>query len=168
MDYNELKNLLDKYWKCETTLEEESRIRKLFENENIPEDLEPYAPLFRYFNNISDVKPVTDFNSEDPGKIPGDTVKIRREPGNRIQWLYRAAAVILLIISVIVVHEQIITVKRKAIEITKDTYSNPKEALQETKKMLMLISVKMNKGEAQAIKLSEFHEAENMIRKQIK
>lgn len=163
MDYSHIKSLLDKYWKCETSLEEEDEIRQFFKKEDIPEDLQPYLSLFRYFGNISQMEPVKEMIL--PEMKTDDKVKNEKEKHRiGIRWFYRVAAVILLLLSVFFIHEQISPVRKKAVELTKDTYSNPAQALQETKKMLMLISVKLNKGEAEAAKLYEFHEAEDLIR----
>jgi len=47
-EYEHIRFLLNKYWNCETSLEEEKKLRDFFSGEDIPEDLQPYAPLFRY------------------------------------------------------------------------------------------------------------------------
>ena len=168
MDYNRIKFLLDKYWKCETSLEEEAELRKFFENGNIPEDLQPYSPLFRYFGSITELKPEEELHVPELNDgVIGEAKRDKSPEGkHRIirQWFYRAAAAVILLVSVFIIHQQMGPVRKKAVELTKDTYSNPEQALQETRKMLMLISVKLNKGEAQAAKLYEFHEAEDLIR----
>ena len=164
MDYNRIKSLLDKYWKCETSLEEEAELRTFFDKGDIPEDLQPYTSLFRYFGNIAEITPEAEFRV--PEFSEREVKEKLTEGKQRIlrQWLYRAAAAVILIVSVFIIHQQMNPLRKKAVELTRDTYSNPKQALQETRKMLMLISVKLNKGEAQAAKLYEFHEAEDLIR----
>ena len=47
-EYEPIRFLLNKYWNCETSLEEEKKLRDFFSGEDIPEDLQPYAPHFRY------------------------------------------------------------------------------------------------------------------------
>ena len=164
MDYSDIKSLLDKYWRCETSLDEEAQLRKYFERDDIPEDLQPYTSLFRYFGNISAAEPEKMIDI--PLNSGIDEYRHKRPLVRRIQtrWIYRVAAAILILFSVFIIHKQVTPVRKKAVELTRDTYSNPKQALQETRKMLMLISVKLNKGEAQAAKLYEFHEAEDLIR----
>ncbi|MFT5802680.1 MAG: hypothetical protein ACI956_002501, partial [Nonlabens sp.] len=45
MDYN-VKSLLEKYWKGESTLEEEEELRDYFKQETIAAELEQYRSLF--------------------------------------------------------------------------------------------------------------------------
>ena len=49
MDSNKIEALLNKYWNCETSLEEEQQLRDYFKQGNIPEQLKEAASLFRYF-----------------------------------------------------------------------------------------------------------------------
>lgn len=42
MDYKYIEQLLERYWECETSLEEENILRTFFSQDNIPGDL-PYA-----------------------------------------------------------------------------------------------------------------------------
>ena len=48
MDYKYINQLLDRYWKCETTLEEEEILRTFFSQDKLPAELETYKPLFAY------------------------------------------------------------------------------------------------------------------------
>lgn len=51
MDYKYIKQLLDRYWKGTTTLEEEEILRAFFSQENVPAELKPYQDLFIYEQN---------------------------------------------------------------------------------------------------------------------
>lgn len=46
MDYSYIEQLLNLYWQCETTLQEEEILRQFFAQEDIPFALEKYRPLF--------------------------------------------------------------------------------------------------------------------------
>ena len=46
MDYKYIEQLLERYWECQTTLEEEAILRKFFAQSDIPASLLPYASLF--------------------------------------------------------------------------------------------------------------------------
>ena len=48
MDSEKIKALLERYWNCETTLEEEQGLRDFFNGNDIPENLQQEAQLFRY------------------------------------------------------------------------------------------------------------------------
>ena len=46
MDYKYITQLLDRYWKCETTLEEEEILKAFFCQKDVPADLCKYKDLF--------------------------------------------------------------------------------------------------------------------------
>ncbi len=48
MDYKYIDQLLERYWKCETSIEEENILRTFFSQEVIPAELEKYKSLFAY------------------------------------------------------------------------------------------------------------------------
>ena len=48
MDYKYINQLLELYWDCKTTLEEEEILRSFFSQIDIPEEFEKYRPLFLY------------------------------------------------------------------------------------------------------------------------
>ncbi len=46
MDYKYIEQLLERYWECQTTLEEETILRNFFRQEDVPASLLPYRQLF--------------------------------------------------------------------------------------------------------------------------
>lgn len=46
MDYRYIEQLLERYWECQTTLEEEAILRTFFRQEDVPASLLPYRQLF--------------------------------------------------------------------------------------------------------------------------
>ena len=46
MDYKYITQLLERYWKAETTLEEENILRAFFSQTSVPEELRQYRCLF--------------------------------------------------------------------------------------------------------------------------
>ena len=46
MDYKYIEQLLERYWQCETSLEEESELRSFFSEEEVPAHLLRYKELF--------------------------------------------------------------------------------------------------------------------------
>ena len=46
MDYNRITSLLDKYWECATTIEEERELRHFFSSDALPLELRPYKAWF--------------------------------------------------------------------------------------------------------------------------
>ena len=48
MDFKYIEQLLERYWQCETSLEEEAQLRTFFTEEDVPEHLSRYSDLFVY------------------------------------------------------------------------------------------------------------------------
>lgn len=48
MDYKDIEQLLERYWQCETSVEEESVLRDFFSREDVPAHLLRYKNLFVY------------------------------------------------------------------------------------------------------------------------
>ena len=46
MDYKYIEQLLERYWACETSLQEESILRNFFAQHDVPADLKPYQSIF--------------------------------------------------------------------------------------------------------------------------
>lgn len=46
MDYKYIEQLLERYWRCETTLQEEEILRSFFAQEDVPVELLAYRDLF--------------------------------------------------------------------------------------------------------------------------
>lgn len=46
MDYKYIEQLLERYWECQTTLDEEAILRTFFRQEDVPASLLPYRQLF--------------------------------------------------------------------------------------------------------------------------
>lgn len=58
MDYNELRKLIERYWQCETNLDEEMQIAELFkQNSNLPDDLEKWR---KWFSGVQDIAVMPD------------------------------------------------------------------------------------------------------------
>ena len=48
MDYKYIEQLMERYWRCETTLHEENILRTFFSQEDVPAEFLPYKDLFVY------------------------------------------------------------------------------------------------------------------------
>jgi hypothetical protein len=48
MDYKDIEQLLERYWQCETSVEEEAALRDFFLKEEVPAHLLRYKNLFVY------------------------------------------------------------------------------------------------------------------------
>jgi hypothetical protein len=164
MDSKQLEQLLEKYWNCETSLEEEKQLRDYFQGE-VPENLRETAGLFRYFEE-QQLKSVggSDFDETVIKKI-----KQHKPEGRSVKMIFNYARIAAGLIVVVTATYFVRLEVRKAYppEIV-DTYSDPKLALEETKKALMMISKGFNKAQKEAGKIKVFNEAEEKLQKQQK
>jgi hypothetical protein len=159
MDSKHIERLLEKYWNCETSLEEEQQLRDYFRG-GVPETLKETADLFRYFEWQKEQKIANaSFDKEVKVRIAKSTPK-GKNISMVINYARIAAGLLVVITATYFVRMEI----RKAYppEVV-DTYSDPKLALEETKKALMMISKGLNKGQKEVEKIKVFHEAETRI-----
>jgi hypothetical protein len=100
MDYKYIEQLLDRYWRCETTLEEEQILRAFFQQEEIPAQLKQYQPLFSYeavekqvdvLGDDFDKKVLDIIGEEQPAKV----ITLRQ----RLMPLFRAAAIVAIFLT---------------------------------------------------------------------
>ena len=97
MDYKYIEQLLERYWQCETTLQEEDILRSFFSQPDIPEDLRRYQPLFTFeqeepLGDDFDVRILEMIGEEEPkAKIVTLT--------SRLMPLFKAAAIVAIILT---------------------------------------------------------------------
>ncbi len=105
MDYKYINQLLDRYWKGETSLEEEEILRAFFSQDELPAELKPYQALFSY--EMGEAKQETlgdDFDQKMMTMIEDEYTK---EPNKakvvslteRLKPLFKAAAVVAIILT---------------------------------------------------------------------
>jgi hypothetical protein len=162
MDSNRIDELLNKYWNCETSLEEEQQLREYFRGREIPEQWKETATLFRYFNEHK--KKALDDNAFD-----SEVLKKVQAPkqGRVINLLYNsmriAAGIAVLVVATWLVRNEIRKTTPQAVV---DTYDDPKLAFEETKKALMMISKSFGNAEEKAKKINMFNEAQEQVQKE--
>lgn len=101
MDYKYIEQLLEKYWNCETSVEEEQILRSFFRQKELPEHLLRYKSLFAYQEAEKDIKLGDDFDSRILAGIERPVVKARRLTlHTRFMPLFKAAAVMALLFSI--------------------------------------------------------------------
>lgn len=162
MDSERIDALIEKYWKCETTLEEEHELQTFFKETPASDQLKETAALFKY---------LADQKSKDLTDVSFEKEVIRRikQPakGRRASLVYNtmriAAGILVLIAAIWLVR---IEVRKSAPAEIADTYDDPKMAFEETKRALMMISKSFSAAEEQAKKINLFNEAQQEIKKE--
>lgn len=161
MDSEKINELLNKYWDCKTTLEEEKQLQEYFSRSAIPDSLAETAPLFRYFEEQRK-KDLTDITFD--SRVIRKINKPRRQVRSLLYNTMRiAAGVIVLVLAVWLVRME---VRKMSPAESGDTYDDPKMAFEETKKALLMISRSFSTAEEQARKINLFNEAQKDVQKE--
>jgi len=101
MDYKYIEQLLERYWQCETTLQEEAILRTFFsqpDTTDIPEDLRKYRDLF-VCETEREAPLGDDFDLrilEKIGEAPKAKIVTLKD---RLMPLFRAAAIVAIILT---------------------------------------------------------------------
>ena len=100
MDYKYIEQLLEKFWNCETSVEEEQILRSFFHQEEIPAHLLRYKPLFAYQEAEKEVRLGDDFDKRILAEVERPVVKAHRLTlRSRVMPLFKAAAMMILLFS---------------------------------------------------------------------
>ncbi|ELR73558.1 hypothetical protein C900_02643 [Fulvivirga imtechensis AK7] len=171
MDLDRIEQLLERYWECETTLEEEKELKKFFNSGKVPAKWQSVAPLFQYYeeekksgklDGLFDEKIITEIQTQGPPEASA------AGKGKVIKLFYniaRVAAVgLILITATYFVREEYINKKDTMDPYLADTFEDPKVAYEETKKALMMISKNFNKGRKEVRKVGVFSEAQDKVK----
>lgn len=164
MDSRKIEELLNKYWDCETSLEEEQQLREYFQGTDIPQQHKETASLFRYFNEhkkktLNEVS----FEKEVIAKVKsGPKGKVTSLVYNAMRI---AAGVAVLVVATYFVRNE---VRKSTPQEIVDTYDDPKLAFEETKKALKMISRGFGTAEDKARKINLFNDAKEEIQKSSK
>jgi len=169
MDSKRIDLLLERYWNCVSTQEEESELKNYFNSTSeIPKHLLHVAPLFKYFKQEADIK-LTDsifddrlFNALQEKEQPkGNIRKLEQSFQN---YMKVAAAVVLVIATSFIFRMEIWQGDKPELLLVEDTFKSPEEAYAETKRALKLIASKMNYGKKEVEKISILSKAESKIK----
>ena len=99
MDYKYIEQLLDRYWNCETSPEEEAILRAFFSQSDVPVHLLRYKPLFAYAKKQAEAKILgEDFDRRVMEAIQAPIVKAHPLTlASRFSGLYKSAATVAVI-----------------------------------------------------------------------
>lgn len=155
----EIGQLLEKYWNCETSLEEEQMLRSYFNGPEVSEQLKDAADLFRFFETER-VRSLGDNFDSDVMRTLKKTER-KTKVVSMVRWVQIAriaAGVVVMVAATYFVRNEILKNSPDPTEIT-----DPQQALEETKKALMMISKSFGKAREGAGKINMFNEAEQKI-----
>ena len=105
MDYKYIEQLLERYWECQTTLEEEAILRNFFRQEDVPASLLPYRQFFLEEDEMASERLSKDFQDKMLRLVgeeaPTHICKARRLTFmRRLRPFYRAAGLIAILLTI--------------------------------------------------------------------
>ena len=162
MAFGELRNLLDKYYDGDTSLQEEKEIRRLLKKTGNDSAFEIERQMFGVFEKVREKSaPPEDLNEEImsslESKWKGENVSRFGQP---LRWIAGIAASFLLALFVWQnTGNQVISPKLV------DTYQDEKKAYQATKDVLKLVSKTMKAESGKLSKLSKINENLSHVKK---
>lgn len=154
MDYKYIEQLLERYWAAETTEQEEEILKAFFSQDEVPDELAAYKPLFDYESKQAQLHLGADFDKrilaaigQDADEAKPREVKIAHITwSHRLQPLFRAAAVVAIVTLVGITAQRTFVTTPQATEPAqgwdysqeayKDSYSDPNQAHQAAMKAL--------------------------------
>lgn len=154
MDYKYIEQLIERYWECRTTEEEESILRAFFRQEEMPAHIARYKSLFEYERLQAAEGLGADFDAcvlkaagldGQSATKPVPTVAARRVTlGSRLRPLFRAAAAVAIVTLLgIAAQHSFTTAPRESAgswdysrSAYKDSYEDPQKALEASQEVL--------------------------------
>jgi len=151
MTSENLKELIEKYFEAETTLEEENELKSYFSQAEILPEFEQYRAVFSYWQSQMD---------EEREFTEMELLETIQPKRNYRFEFWSAAAVIVILISALWIWAPQKQSNEAPNQLYADTYDDPEIALEEAKKILAMVSSKMNRGMEAIQDLEKFSETE--------
>lgn len=151
MDYKYIEQLLERYWACETSVEEEQILRAFFRQKEVPAHLLPYKSLFAYEDAAADLHLGEDFDERILSQVERPSVKARRLPmRRRMMPLFKAAAVVAVMLSLGTIAQHSFDRSRQTdynYDAYQDTYTDPQSAYGTVSEALQIVSESFQKSQ---------------------
>lgn len=153
MKSERIHTLLDKYWNCDTSLQEEDELRAYFSDDDMPEEFKQYAPLFSFIREEQSVTLSDSFEERFSDALRTQqrdhyvTIRIFRP-------LLRVAVSVMLVIGVGV--SIFLIAKQNNRPHFVETYEDPNAAMQQATYALEKLSHALRKSESASVEAIQF------------
>ena len=155
MDYNNIKQILEKYWEGETSLQEENLLHEYFNSDDVVEELKDVQPMFQYFK-VEQTTRIENPNFDEAllTQLEGTVIKPMRTINYRrnriIRLVASAAAIIFITFSGLFIYQEMdksgqIAETEKTLQLEELT-EEERIAYEQTKEALAYLSSKLNRG----------------------
>ena len=147
MDYKYIEQLLERYWECKTTPEEEKLLQDFYLQPHVPNNLEKYRCLFDYEREEKDICLDSDFDERILHEV-GETI-VEAKHNNlffRLYPIYRAVAIVAILFTFGMAAQHSFSTEKDSSETTinyasyKDTYTDPQVAYEQVASALKEVS----------------------------
>lgn len=142
MELHNIKQLLEKYFDGQTSIQEEKELKNYFSSKNIDSELMQYQDMFGYFSKEQQTE-----TQIEP--------TLKQKPNRK--WLWMAASVVVLL------GIGFTFLKHPVQSEDLGTFDNPEIAFEETQKALQLVAENLNKGKQKIEYIQEYENAKNLI-----
>lgn len=151
MDYKYIEQLIERYWSCETSPEEEQILRSFFSQKDVPAHLLRYKDFFSFENEEKKIGLSEDFDRKLLAEIEKPTVKAHRiSIYRRMMPMFKAAAAIAVVVLLGKAAQSSFnnggTESQNVAQSYHETYSDPKQAYEHVSSALKIVSETMNEG----------------------
>ena len=161
MDSKKAEALRKKYWEGTTSSEEENQLKNQLGSGNHHND--PEEEYFRFLKNEKLEEPLDqNFDDEFMQMVRQQDSGTRQIKINRY-WMAAAAVAAILSIGIIFNQGSFKSSPTETAELV-DTYEDPQQAFEETKKALMFLSAKLNQGSDYAAEFSKFEASQKQLK----
>lgn len=140
-----IRTLLDKYWECQTSVEEEKTLQDFFSGDAIPEDLESYIPIFAYRSEAQQQGVSDGFEAQLSEKL--DALKTEDKKYVTIRIFLPALRVAASIALIIGIGFAIYKTATNSDPYFAETYNDPKAAIEDATFALDKLAEALKKGE---------------------
>jgi len=162
-DLKQIEELLEKYYSGETSLDEERKLHWFFQTREFPSYLQPDADIFRYHYKQKKEEASATLEEKLTKLFDEQEHKNRYFLSGRTIRLASTIAASILIVFALWIGVGRDIIRKQQIATYEDTYDDPQLAYLETKKVLLLVSEKLNAGTKDLQYLKKYNQGINML-----
>ena len=147
MDDQLIRQLLNDYFDGQTSLEQEAQLKRAFQRDDLPKDLQGYRPLFGYLEQSAAPELGDAFDAKLLAQLQPDQARVRHLSART--WVLRVAAAVALAIGAFWMYEDYQPAQHQevtGVDWSKYEVEDPKQAFAITSDALKRASAELNQG----------------------
>lgn len=149
MDSRQVEALIEKYWICETSIEEEKTLKAFFEGDNVPENLQQYTPYFRVLKAKAGIQAPEKINTHIAGLQQEGATRVKPSPVVRFLYpAFKVAAVALILLAVGLGIDTRYQNEEVLFKAYSESLTDPEQAMEEVHEAFSKISISLAKAQS--------------------